>query len=779
MRHCCNGKKRGSAIITAIGMGIVLMFVIFGLHTFTSYRIQTTIQSSRKAKALAIAEAGIEFALAELSYNYAFRTHEVSKALEWKDKIKNEQLLEENSDHGFTINSSDKGTYSGTLGDGEFKVRVGNIPFKDNDETLNIDESHSYLLIESIGKYEDTFKKVMVVVNRRYPAREFLMYDGGFLSLVFGEPNKTNTNVFSTGHLYGHEGVEISRILTSGHSYVSPGTNQELSDMNAIISGAGGIFFFSPIKTKFRDKPGLPGPSMVLPKNAVFPTDGTYSSPQAEKYGEYPEEMGDEAPKFPEELQKKLSNWIKDKDSGISIKLDYVPFEFYKSEAKKPGKGLYFGSGYSSSDHSRDYRVPNGWTGTGNDKLKSILLDFGDNIRPGNVNLPANFNGMIYAEDHVVIKGNPPKDLYIVTPKNVFVAGDFNQGGDPNLTDELYGMPQDYDGSSNALESSDYRDSVKQRFIDDMGTTGFKNHVAATVVAGERIVYDYRSPIDCFENELYPFMKYKLASYIAEEDNAEENTLKHNKSGKIEAKAATEEEFTTAIDQFFTDYKIDGSSEDALKDELKTLYTDKDGEFSFNDYDLVCRKIWKTYAEKYDANEDGELDTPSQSSDYGVYGLLKDLRAKMKVPAGGMAENFNPGVIEDSPGDFLYYPEMTTNAMFISCAARNNLFYAGPDYIKIYNEIGRSSKCVSSKVGLKHSEMLHMVHRVYGSEINLRTNDKVQRLEGGYYEPPTRKKLYDETLPRMGLENSKYEIASYLVLTWRDTVVTEEEFDNF
>ncbi|GAB4275302.1 MAG: hypothetical protein Kow0029_16280 [Candidatus Rifleibacteriota bacterium] len=766
------GRRQGSAIITAIGMGIVLMFVIIGIHTFSSYRIQTTIQSSRKAKALAIAEAGIELALAEMSYNYGFETHKVSKDLKWLSECDNRQVLANVPAHGLEITRKTRGTYQGKLGDGEFRVRVGNIPFKDDDKTVNIDESHSFVLIDSYGKYFDTVKKVRVVVERRYPAREFLMYDGGFLSLVYGEPAKNNKNVFSTGHLYGHAGIEIGRILMTRHMATIPGTDQELDNMNAIISGAGGIFFFSPIKTKFREKNGLPEMTTTIAQNAVFPTGGTYSSPDAEKFGEYPKEMRETTPPLPDNLKP----WIKDKHAGISIPPKPVPFAYYKSEAKKAGKGLYFQAGFADSRYARNYKVPNGWTGTGNNRLKSILLDFGDNIRPGNVQLPADFNGMIFAEDHVVIKGNPPKDIHIVTPKNVFVAGDFNQAGDPNLIDETYGMPQDYE--SNALKSNDYRDSVKSRLLDDAKTTGFRNHVSATVIAGERIVYDYRSPIDCFENELYPFMKYKLATYIADETKAQENCLEHNKTGTLETNATSEEEFENALDNYFNDYKIDGTVENSLKNEFKDLYNNRGGKFSFDDYDQICRKIWKEYAEKYDPEEDGELSDAAKSLSYGPYKLLKDLRAKLGVPADGDADNFSPDVIDDKPGDFLYFPEMTTNAMFISCGKRNNLFYAGPDFIKIYNEIGRSDSCVASNIGLKHSKMMHMVHRVYGSEINLRLND-VHRITSGYYEPPTRRKLYDESLPVMGLANSKYEIAGYVVCTWRDTIASLEEYENF
>jgi hypothetical protein len=762
-------NSKGSAIITAIGMGIVLMLIIMGLHSFSSHRIQTTIQTSRKAKALAIAEAGIEIAIAELSYSYNFATNKTNLSLEWLEEKTRPQVLKNNSDHNFSVDSSNQGLYSGKLGDGEFKVRIANIPYEDDTRTLNINEKFAYVLIESLGKYQDTIKRVRVVVNRRFPTREFLMYDADVLSLVYGEPPKPGvpmvTNVFSTGHLYGQKGVEISRILMTRHNPISPGTDQALDDMNAIISGEGHIFFFSPIKVKFRDKPNLPGPELVIPRNFTFPQHATYKQPQGEKFGEYPPEMLEAKPEFPEDIKAQVSPWVKQKDDGVLLELKADSYYKYRDAAKESGKGLYFAANYADNKFAKNYRVPNGWTGNSNKTVKSILLDFGNNIRPGNVTLPANFNGVIYAEDNIVIKGNPPKDLNIVTPNNVFVAGDFNQAGDKNQIDEFYGLPQDYDHGKNALTANNYKQDISQRLSDDVSAP-FKNHVAAKVIAGKRVVYDYRSPIDCFGNELYPFMKYKLATYLAAENNAKTNTLDHNHSGQIVASATSREGIASGVAQFFSEYKMDGGDiEKEVQEDLMDLYDNQGGSFNFNDYDQVCRKIWSKYEEVYDPEKDGEISTTARSYDFGVYRLLNDLRSKLSSG--------------DSAGDYLYFPEMTTNGMFISWGKRNNEFYAGPDYIKIFNEIGCSTLCTSSHVGLVHSEMEGMVHRVYGSEIYLRKND-VQRLSGGFYSPPTRRKIYDESLPNLGLDNtSKFEMASYRVLSWQDTIATDQEFDNF
>lgn len=778
-------SKSGSAIITAIGMGVVLLFVIAAVYTFSSHRMQTTILESQKVKALGLAEAGLELVIAELLNNSSFATHETTSAFEWKNDLPRTSSVENNSNHALKITNSGRGTYHGKLGDGEFKVKVALIPYKDDTKTKAIDESLSFLRVESLGKFENTIRKIEAVVNRRFPAREFLMYDGGFLSLVYGKPGNNNKNVFSTGHLYGHEGVEIGRILNTAQSPSpqGPGTTQELDDMNAIISGAGGIFIYSPINAKFREKRGAPALSTVIPKNTVFPLNGTYDNPADKEYGAYPNELKEARPA----LSENLKPWIKDAEDGISLAPRKPNFVGLKADAKTP-KGLFF-SASDNSGMSKKYRMPNGWTENGANHLDAVILDFGSNLRESKVSLPPNFNGVIYSEKDVVIKGNPPANINIVSDRNVFVAGDFNQSGDPNDFNEFYGLPQDYKGG-NALTATDYADNIKDKLKDDVSNdpTKHKHHVAATVIAAHRIVYDYRSPVDCFENEIFPYMKYELAKAITDDATAKANCLEKNRSGIINA-GTNEASFTAKIEKYFQQFpieKVDSTvsstpAEDALKDELKQMFNDKSGQFNFDDFNNISKKIWKGYSENYEDQSGGErglLSEHARNPEFGVYKLLNQLRKNLGVPGEGKSEDFDPSLINDKPGDFLHYPEMTNNAMFISCGKQNNKFYAGPDYIKLYNKIGLSPLCKSSNIGLRHSSLPTIVHRVYGSEINLRLN-KVHRISGGFYDPPTRRKVYDESLPRLGLENSKYELAGYVVISWKDTAANIAEYDAF
>ncbi|HNW35987.1 MAG TPA: hypothetical protein PKM25_13700, partial [Candidatus Ozemobacteraceae bacterium] len=319
-------RRTGSAILVALGLGFVLLIVVASLRTFSSYRIQNSITENRNLKALALAEAGVSLAMAELGLNSAFKTHTIkidaaAKQLLWDAEENWKSSVANDGDFTFAQqNGSGKGSYQCTLGDGLFRFRVGLVPYDDDPRTKNIDESKCFFKIDSMGRLGDTTRSVSCIVQRRFPGREFLMFDMQFLSIVYGEPGENNINKFSTGNLYGHNGVEIGQILLDGHNPCSPGTKQELYDMYSIISGAGGIFFWQPTKVEFRARPGLPEETITIPKSDIpFPAHGTYTSPEAERSGEVPAEIKGKVPKFPAEIQDKLRGRILDKTAGISL----------------------------------------------------------------------------------------------------------------------------------------------------------------------------------------------------------------------------------------------------------------------------------------------------------------------------------------------------------------------------------------------------------------------------------------------------------------------------
>ncbi len=772
-------NRKGSAIITAIGMGIVLLIIIAAVFSFSRYRTQTVIQESKKVKALALAEAGLEVALGELFNNSTFQTHTVKingEELEWDTAQTRECSLEGNQNHNFEEDSGNSGTLSGTLGDGKFKVRVGTIPYQDNDKTKAIDESKAYLRVESMGIYDKTVRRIIAVVNRRFPAREFLMYDGGILSVVYGQTGDSgNTNVFSIGHLYGHEGVEISQILNKSHGSASPGTKQKIFNIDAILSGNGGIFFYSDVDATFFHKNGTEGFNGTIPRNYTFPSGGKYPKGE-EAYGEMPEEMQNLTPEIPENIKA----WVKDKNSGISIPPRAPSFDDYKKQAQNGG--AYYSSG------NTQYKVTPGFGGP----LNAVYLDFGSGgskIREGNVN---NFpsNGVFYSDKDIVIKGNPPKDVSIVSEKNIFVAGDFNQNCSGEGK-ERYCYPQDWKGK-NPLLAEDYDDYYKEDFKKDTEANGsFKYHVAATIVAKERVVFDHRSPVDCCENELYPFLKYELAKAISDQPNEDEakKVLSPNGNPNIVASDSIDG-FKANIATFTDKFKISDSS---LTTDMENVYNNNSNGGKFNDAALeeLTKVTWKAFKNQYTGGEDYTGNAAiSNEKECAVDLLLFKLRAKMcndNIDTDTVKEFFepthDPQSIKDNPGDYLFYPEMTTNGMFISCGKQNNTFYSGPDVDKYFNEIGYSQSTGGGISNKWYASPEGLLHRTFGTETNLRLYD-VKRIpvsENTYY-PPTRKKVYDDTLLKLDdkdYSGNNLELSGFVVLSWQDLGATEEEFEKF
>lgn len=746
--------RRGSATLIALGMGFVLLIVIAGVRSFSSYRIQNTITESRNLKALAIAEAGVSMAIAELANNSRFKTHKVNANLTWSTPEDTSKSLQNDTNFGFSLAAAAKGTYNGRLGDGEFKVRLGPIPYQDDPRTLNIDESKAFFLVESMGKIGDTIRVVKSVLQRRFPGREFLLYDGGFLSLVYGTPGMNNTNKFSTGHLYGHLGIEIGRILNSSHSPCTPGTNQELYDMNSIISGDGGIFLYNDIKAQFRARPGLPALDTTLKKNSTFPLNGTYTTPDGKKYGEYPKELLETTPEI-DDPSGALKDRVKDKNAHVSLTPISPEFEAYKKEAQSQGTYIPL------SACNEDYPLTAGWPSPG--KVK--ILDFGTQLHNGNANVPT--NGVIFSDGPLVIKGNPKKGVKIVSRKDIFVAGDFNQAGDPNATGgggqnpQRYGFPQSY--QDNAGKNEDYKDTAKALLKDDIDTSKFVHHQAATIIAHDRIVFDYRSPIDCFENELYPYMKYKIATQLKNATAAKMSVLQVSGNGGAQIDATTPASVSNSIASYFSDFPLEPADQTSLATEFSNAFDEDNPEYDNAKFEELCKKVWTKYRERYT--------TKKLDPNFGVYKLLKALRAEMQTTAGSIT-NLKP----DKDDDFLFYPEMTTNGMFISCGKRNRTFYSGPDYNKAYDEIGSENTCAAAGIGIEHSQKGELLHRLYGSEIRLNLFDTV-RITGDSYREPTRRKLYDESLPRLG--NTGIDFATYRLLTWQDLRATPDEFTAF
>ena len=229
---------------------------------------------------------------------------------------------------------------------------------------------------------------------------------------------------------------------------------------------------------------------------------------------------------------------------------------------------------------------------------------------------------------------------------------------------------------------------------------------------------------------------------------------------------------------------------------IPNVYNNNSNGGKFDDAALeeLTKVTWKAFKNQYTGGEEysGKA-AKSNEKECAVDLLLFKLRAKMcNQDPDKIDKNFepkgHPELIDDKPGDYLFYPEMTTNGMFISCGKQNNTFYAGPDVDKYFNEIGCSNSSTSDGItNLWHTTAEGLLHRTFGTETNLRLYD-VKRIpkdndpQKNTYYPPTRKKVYDDTLLKLDdkdYSGNNLELSGFVVLSWQDLGATEEEFESF
>lgn len=825
MKRNAISSKTGSAIITALGLGFILMIAIAALQTFSSQRVRFTTMETRNFMALGLAEAGLNLIQTEMRLNPGFSTHSTSKsgdAFTWSSKVSAAPGVNDEtaSPHKLAVTMGSNGAYEGTLGDGKFKVRCGLMECADDPATENINESKCFYKVEALGKINNTVRRVEAVVQRRFIGREFLLYSGGSLSMVYGLTSDQGYNVFSKGHLYGHSVVEAGRILSRKQSPIGGGgTNQKFEDIELIKCGEGGIFLYSKMDFTFRDGQNFPQMAPTFPtfSNFTFARQGAGEA----AYGEIPDQMYKKFPPIPENLQKYLVDGSK---GNGGIKATAINFGKYKNDAQNGGIVVAA---------TTNYPLPAGFPASSkgaNDSTDKVeILDFGNKAtgRPAGPNTNPG-NGIIYSPNSLVIKGNPEKDLYIIAEGNIYVAGDFNQGGDPSRPEDKYGLAQNYknDPMVRFQDSWNYLGWNKAdnpsptdpavRLANDTGKTIRK---FAMVVARERLVYDYRNPLDCFENELYPLVKARLA-FIFSGAQGQEMTCLEKKvyelpqggnqplsinltspDGATGFADRLKKNLFTKDDAKNFQCKIFDETETtwtAVVDKGRDIYTQCQGSGNILDEEKLDRltvEVMNALREKFKAN-------PQNAGFEGLVGCL--IHAVDFI--GFNNTKFN--------NDYFFYPEMTTNGIFVSGAKRNQIFYMGPDVAKWFDEIGNTKTAVGRRhagpikvvaspapaqsdepedgseppppppaPGVAHSGF---IHRMFGSEVRLEDTE-VKRITSQFcpYSPPLRRKIYDYGLPQLATNFrdasslTDGEVSAFVLLTWKDGAGTEAEFTSF
>ncbi len=754
-------RRRGSAILAAVIIAVVLGILVIGFSQFMSFQISSIGYEAQRYMALNVAEAGLNVALAELRKNYSFATHTMNDG-QWGSALPLTLFLPEVDDLDDTeldINSSsgDSGTLQGELKHGFFKVRVGVVDNAvDNPNTPNEREDEKYLLIESVGAVGDTYRKITALVEKRSPGREFLMYDADILSIIFGKPGDSNFNIFRDGNLYGHNGIVAGRILTNGGNPCAAGTRNKILNLYRMTAPNGRIWLFDNIPLSYYRETS---PGYYSRDTATL--HRTATRPPSSEYVKHPENFDKrwhpftsaQDPSLSEADRQKFKNVIMDVNDQPPPSLDIgVAVDYYREMADQDGLVIT-----SSTSGLKDY-FP-----VSDDGKQVYEIDFKDFKKSDD---PSCSNGVIFSEVPLTIWGNPDKDYTIVSTEDIFIVGDFNQHETFNQSYRNISSSGNQQQFRQEHSVSDYqeRDALHNDINKDY-------HQGVSIVSDKNIWYDFRSPCKVLKKELKAYLEYELVEAILQTPSADRDALRRDVNRVTSGPLATasgrtvtipssisSEVIETRMEDYFSAGSNQGQDTCSIDEADDTLIDDivdkcSDGSLSSQERHELVEQLWT-------AIENEEFTTDSDRYERAAWNLPRRLFSFVST----FRQN----------DDNLYYPEMTINAAMWSSARRDpENWWGGPDYVLRYNEIG--NRDCDMNYGAYLDDPFDLIQRVFGSEVRL-SNKDIPRYPGIRYHPPMRKKIYDKSLPRISSPNDP---KTFAVISWQDIKVEKAVFDGF
>ncbi|MBP5469790.1 MAG: hypothetical protein J6Z11_11165, partial [Candidatus Riflebacteria bacterium] len=195
MKSYYNKDKRGSGylVVLLFATMLLILFGIFGRLRTSHHLLQS--KDVRRFIASNLGEAALNCIVAELNANRAYNTHlhyypyEMNKQGWYKPIKKRDSLL--GKIDNMTINGVNQGIYSGYTDYGEFKAKFAmNYGSRENSNTKALRESEMYTRVEivvkvkgGVGAKDETYRKITALLERRYPATEYLLFDGEMLDV--------------------------------------------------------------------------------------------------------------------------------------------------------------------------------------------------------------------------------------------------------------------------------------------------------------------------------------------------------------------------------------------------------------------------------------------------------------------------------------------------------------------------------------------------------------------------------------------------------------------
>lgn len=756
-------NKRGQAILIVLMVCLILGILAGAVLNFQRGQINLLSKSASDYLALSVAEAGLHCVLSEMKADYQFVTHGnpyiPAKPDEWPSPA-TRKYTHVKSTGGLRINDIQAGAYTGSIKfskmkvEGKFRTRVKLINSKNNPDTKTVDEAHRYFLVESVGKVENSHRKISVVLEKITPGN-FVLYDGEILDLGGYGPYRVTSGEIKTGRLYGHELVNFTKRGTFDRG-------AELLEMEK-ISSPGFIKAESPVSVEFINKK----------KGVIKKSNDSTDPEQFESYGD-------------KKGKTHLNGFVLDGYHGAKPqKLPMLNPAYYKNAAKPSPKILKAGTGFKGFKES-EWRNPY----KPNETVYDLFFGWEYENKDDKV--------LLYSEVPLRIWGCPPwKALTIFCEKDVYIAGDFNANpNNPqnyNFAYKDYSKPPrngtdkngvavlslgriwfDYSNPMNFLRNEmetviDYE--IAKAFADDdlseiilkgvvypprLSTGSSYKRLPMTMLNFISVNNLFNLPKQTPEIiaittptiPMQPSMK-KLRDYLG---NGEDETAQSNEGSfpAPQGNRADESSEQNAPHFYIKSALVRTGVYELLGGSAYTT-----GTILPSIRDRAINMILNC------AEKDIASDKPD--SKLGPWNIgTRIFKLALKNPHTGFR-----------------MPEMTVNAMLIDSAELNNRWNFGNSTTKMNNELGNvQNEFMKSFPWISNDSRFILRH--HGSMIHLRNRPADVFVSGAHMndQPVLRRNVYDTTHVAGGGDyHPPYPMAGFTIINWKDEICFESDFD--
>ena len=780
MKNLYKKTKRGSGYLIVLVFATILLifFAIFARVRSGHHQLQS--KDVRRFIASNLGEAALNCIVAELNANRAFNTHlhyypyQFNKQ-GWFKPIKKRDSLLGKMDN-ITINGVNNGIYSGYTEHGEFKAKFAqNYGSRENSKTKALRESEMYTRVEIVtkvgsgwGTKENTFRKITAILERRYPATEYVLFDGEMLDVGGLGPYTKRENQLKRSRIYGYNWITFNTAggackgteIVDGEKIETPGLIRALVDTDLEFSN------------KERHKLTKDNDSINVTKFEDFDgyiVDGPH--------GAHPIKFT----RLPKERIKKSVESFK-KTYGITIDNKSLPVSKYTNpyDPKTKYYDLDFGEYRAiavprDEEDEKSVRVSradddddeeNSIPGDAEEEVDDVETKDSDD--PEIIKAKHGRKLLVYSEVPLRIWGCPDKSITIYSTKDIVIAGDFNQ---------------------NPETSQVYKDKYYQEYKKVLRNGKNNNKVGVMVMSEGRVFIDMSSPSKFVKNEVKPYFFYCLGMNLHPSSLEIEEELKRTvcppdprERGSIlgvkssMGSGIAEPLFGTMAYLYNYPEINSGGSYDANIEDLQNFFmpggTPSDPRFGIKDSkvrDDIIEYI------KQAVRAGGDLTKEEQDRIFEMAWKQALIEEENDYDPGCGASGLISGLFNEAvkkENDGIFVPEITINATLISSCRRASKWHIGNSNTKVNDEIGKPEEY------LKGSGFI--IQRIYGGDI------RIGRAKPEYFVNGSqsggnilRRRIWDNT----NLTNRDFKPleapAVHNILTFTEEQISEKEFNNF